>query len=40
MTAEEAAAVYQEASDLIIKTGELPEYYMNRKRYDRFKKLE
>jgi nitrous oxide reductase len=38
--AEEAAAVYQEASDLIIKTGELPEYYMNRKRYDRFKKLE
>jgi hypothetical protein len=40
MTAEEASQVYQEASDCIVKTGHLPDYFMNRKRYDRFKKSE
>jgi hypothetical protein len=38
LTPEEAAKVYQDASDAIIKTGHLPEYYMTRERYDRFKK--
>ena len=37
-TPEEASQVYIEASDCIIKTGKLPEYYMNRNLYDRFKK--
>lgn len=38
LTAEEASAVYNEAAECIIKTGHLPEYYMTRARYDRFKK--
>lgn len=38
MTAQEASQVYQDASDCIVKTGHLPEHFMNRKRYDRFNK--
>lgn len=37
-TAEEAHAVYMEASDCIMKTGKLPERFMNRTRYERYKK--
>jgi hypothetical protein len=40
LTAEEASQVYNEAAECIVKTGQLPDYYMNRERYDRFKKLE
>jgi hypothetical protein len=38
LTPEEAAKVYQDASDAIVKTGHLPEYFMTRERYERFKK--
>ena len=37
-TAEEASATYQEAVQLIIKTGQLPDYFFTKKRYERFKK--
>jgi hypothetical protein len=40
MTAEEAHQVYMAASDSIVKTGHLPEYFLTRKRYERFKKPE
>jgi len=36
MTADEAHAVYVEASDSIIKTGQLPERFANREKYKRF----
>ena len=39
-TAEEASATYQEAVQLIIKTGQLPDYFFTKKRYERFKKPE
>lgn len=38
LTPEEASAVYQEAADCILKTGELPERFTGRKKYDRYKK--
>ncbi len=38
MTAQEASQAYQEASDGIIKTGEIPESLKNKKRYGRYKK--
>jgi hypothetical protein len=38
MTAEEASQVYQDASDAIVKTGHLPEHFLNRKKYDRYKR--
>lgn len=38
MTAEEAHQVYMEASDSIVKTGHLPQYFLTRERYERFKK--
>jgi len=37
-TPEEAHAVYVEASDSIIKTGGLPERFVNREKYKRFSK--
>jgi predicted house-cleaning NTP pyrophosphatase (Maf/HAM1 superfamily) len=40
MTAEQAGSVYQEAAKTIMETGKLPDYFINRKRYDRFKKPE
>jgi hypothetical protein len=40
LTAEEASEVYEAAAECIIKTGKLPDYYMTRERYDRFKKPE
>jgi len=38
MTAQEAHDVYMEASDAIVKTGHLPQYFLTRERYQRFKK--
>jgi hypothetical protein len=40
LTAQEASEVYNAAAECIVNTGQLPDYYMNRERYDRFKKLE
>ena len=40
MTAQEAHDVYMAASDAIVKTGHLPEYFLTRERYQRFKKPE
>jgi hypothetical protein len=37
-TAEEASATYQEAVQLITKTGVLPDYFFTKQRYERFKK--
>jgi hypothetical protein len=38
MTAQEASEVYIAASDAIVKTGNLPEHFLTRERYERFKK--
>ena len=38
MTAQEAHDVYMSASDAIVKTGHLPQYFLTRERYERFKK--
>jgi len=40
MTAEQASQVYQEAAKAIVETGELPDYFLTRKRYQRFIKPE
>jgi len=40
LTVEEASEVYIAASDAIIKIGHLPEYFLTRERYERFKKPE
>jgi len=37
-TLEEAHNVYKEASDIILKTGVLPDYFFNKQKYERFKK--
>lgn len=38
LTAQEAHDVYMSASDAIVKTGHLPQYFLTRERYERFKK--
>ena len=40
MTAEQAGNVYQEAAKTIMETGELPDYFLTRERYQRFIKPE
>ena len=38
LTEQEASEVYIAASDAIVKTGHLPEYFLTRQKYKRFKK--